>query len=148
MYPPRSYGSASAPNTQRNYLARGAYSWCGLAARARRLLAIRSSIAEEWVPRPSKPRMKVWTHTERLAALAEMHGPPKAAIALMIGSGMELSALLRLRAKDVSDDGSRTALADGTKTEYRSRHVTVDAWAWEFFVANAPGVVGTTKVFP
>ena len=105
--------------------------------------------AEEFVPRASKPRMKVWSHSERLAVLGAMNdGTAQAAVAIMLGSGMELSALLRLRGRDVSHDGTRTAFADGTKTEYRSRHVTVDEWAWAIFVANAPRSVGNAKVFP
>lgn len=104
--------------------------------------------SEEWMPSPSKPRNKVWTHVERMAVLDQMTGSAKAAAALMLGTGMELSAVLRLRGKDVSHDGTRTVFADGRKTEYRSRHVTVDAWAWEMFSDNAPKAIGTAKVFP
>lgn len=104
--------------------------------------------SQEWLPSPSKPRNKVWNHAERVAVLDQMTGAAKAAVALMLGTGMELSAVLRLRGKDVSHDGSRTAFADGRKTAYRTRYVTVDAWAWEIFLKHAPKAVGTAKVFP
>ena len=67
---------------------------------------------------------------------------------MLLGSGMELSGLLRLRGKDVFRDGSRTVFADGMKTDYRSRHVTVDASAWKIFEENVPGAVGLARVFP
>lgn len=136
------------PNTLRNYLS----CWRLFVRWARRkgapIPGDPFEYAEEWTPRPSKPRNKVWSHTERLLVLAELSGPAKAAIALMLGSGMELSAILRLRGKDVSHDESRTVYADGTKTDYRSRHVTVDAWAWKVFVEHAPSTVTTALVFP
>jgi len=102
----------------------------------------------DWLPGASRPRSTVWSHTQRLAVLAELRGPAKAAAALMLGSGMELAAILRLRGRDVSRDRSRTVFADGTKTDSRSRHVTVDAWAWPIVEAHARSIVGTAHVFP
>lgn len=101
----------------------------------------------DWLPAAAESRMTVWSHAERMAVLAQMHGEQKAAIALSLGSGMELSALLRLRGKDVARDGSRVVFADGTKTDYRSRYVFVDEWAWSIFEENTPSVIGNAKVF-
>lgn len=136
------------PNTSRNYLS----AWRLFVRWARRkgapIPGDPFEYAAEWAPGPSKPRNKVWSHTQRLAVLAEMSGPAKAAAALALGSGMELSAILRLRGKDVSHDDSRTVFADGSKTDYRSRHVTVDEWAWKIFVEHAPHAVGSARAFP
>jgi integrase len=137
------------PNTQRNYAFgwRSFYNW---ALRKKAPVPTDTFLAiDEWLPGPAEPRDKVWSHQERLLALEHLPpGPARAAIALMIGSGMELSALMRVRGQDVKWDGSRTVYADGRKTPYRSRWVTVDEWAWKIFVENTTKVVGATKVFP
>jgi integrase len=138
----------AAPNTLRNY----ASTWRMFVRWARRKGAPIPTdpfeYAEDWLPGPGKARSKVWSHAERLRVLAELNGSAKAAIALMLGSGMELSALLRLRGVDVSRDGSRTVFADGRKTDFRSRFVTVDEWAWTIFSENVQHAIGAAKVFP
>jgi len=136
------------PNTQRNYVS----AWRLFVRWARRkgapIAGDPFEYAEEWLPGPGKPRNMVWSHRQRLAVLAELDGAAKAAVALMLGSGMELSALLRLRGQDVVYDDSHTVFADGSKTDYRSRYVTVDAWAWTIFTKHAPKVAGAKRVFP
>lgn len=53
----------------------------------------------------------------------------RALYALLYGTGMEISAALAVRRRDV-DQERRTVWAHGTKTASRDRECAVDAWAW------------------
>ena len=55
--------------------------------------------------------------------------PYSALAALREGAGVEISAALRVRRRDISET-ERTVYVRGTKNEWRSRSVIVEDWAW------------------
>lgn len=87
----------------------------------------------DWVPANGASRTTYWEHARRLEVLGYMTGEARAAAALVLGSGMELGALLALERSHVGAD--RRVVAPGSKTEYReNRLVLVDEWAWAIFL--------------
>lgn len=82
--------------------------------------------------------------------LAEMTNEDAALHAMMLGTGMEVSAALATTYADI-DRQARNIHAKGTKAKHRDRvvHVTED-WCWdilEAYLRARPGV-GATPVFP
>lgn len=57
--------------------------------------------------------------------------PFSALAALREGAGVEISAALRVRRRDVSET-ERTVFVRGSKNEWRARNVIVEEWAWPF----------------
>ena len=90
----------------------------------------------DWLPANGSPRSVYWTHEQRLAVLEHMTGEHKAAAALVLGTGIELGALLALKHGDVGSEQERTIVAHGTKNGAREdRTIFVDQWAWDIFHA-------------
>lgn len=59
-------------------------------------------------------------------------GAHRALAALREGAGIEISAALRTRRRDIVDAESRVVYVRGTKNKFRARQVVVDAFAWEY----------------
>jgi site-specific recombinase XerC len=87
---------------------------------------------EEWRPANGSPRSTFWDHDTRIAVLDRMSGEPRAAMALVLGTGIELAALQALTHADVGSEKERTIVAHGGKNQHReNRTVFVDKWAWK-----------------
>lgn len=71
----------------------------------------------------------------------------RAIFALLYGTGMEVSALLRVTRTDV-DPERRTVVAHGTKKESRDRECGVDAWAWPIVWEWTRPIIGSALLFP
>jgi integrase len=104
---------------------------------------------EEWRPSNGSPRSTFWDHDTRVGVVERMTNPEaRAAIALTLGSGIELTALQSLTHADVGADKERTVVAHGTKNGHREdRTVFVDKWAWKEFQAFRPLGMPRAKVF-
>lgn len=77
------------------------------------------------------PRMTHYTHSETLAISRRLPAIHQVLEALMWGAGLEVSACLALRRRDINTD-TREVMARGTKSRWRARTVRVthpDAWA-------------------
>ena len=67
--------------------------------------------------------------------------------ALMVGTGMEQQAVLRLVTRR-TDTKRRILFADGGKNEWRRRHVRfTEAWAWPLFLPALKGKTPHALVF-
>ena len=103
-------------------------------ARKRVPLTTDPLIGAEWLPKNGPARSTHWEHARRVAVLVHMTGEHRAAAALMLGSGIELGALLAMTYADVGSNAERTVVAHGTKNVHRQdRTIFVDAWAWAIF---------------
>lgn len=107
----------------------------------------RNVVKDVPAPRPGPPRMRYLTLAETERYLARLPMPWRAASALAHASGMELSALARLRRRDVDLKGA-TAHAHGTKRATRDRVVHVDAWALPVLAEACAGLLPDAYVFP
>jgi len=102
---------------------------------------------DEWAPKNAEPRSTFWNHATKLEVLSHMEGDEKRAMALTLGSGMELVALLAMRGRDVL--GERMVVAHGTKSEFRrDRTIYVDAWAWGILHGGPMARFAEGKLFP
>jgi integrase len=135
--------SGSAPATVRK--AGAAF---GSAARfLRKRGVIKTKVMNEVdLPAPDDPR-DLWLETADALRLAEKQDEPYRTLsALMAGSGIELSAALNIRRRDV-DVKNREIQAPGTKNYNRNRVVRVAEWAWPFFEAQLKGLLPDARVF-
>jgi integrase len=74
--------------------------------------------------------------------------PYRALEALLAGTGMEISAALRVRRRDV-DPATRIVFAQGEKNEYRTRYVAVsEPWAWAIVEAHMKALAPNALLFP
>lgn len=103
----------------------------------------------DWLPANGKPREVVWAFDTVMAVLSKLgdgHVTEElAAVALVLGSGLELGALLDQKEQHVGSDAERTIIAPGghtsvsgsdRKTGFRNeRTLFVDEWAWTIFKA-------------
>lgn len=99
-------------------------------------------------PRANRPRevfLDLQTSMQLVNALAE---PYKSAVAIMEGGGVEFSAMLRTRCRDIQSKESRTVFANGSKNEWRSRSVVIDEWAWPAIVAATKDKLPNALLFP
>jgi integrase len=101
-----------------------------------------------WAPKNGKPRMTVYEHDKVLAVLDQLDGEYRAAVALVFGSGIELSALVAMHGADVGSDAERTIVAHGTKNGAREdRTIFVDEWAWRIFAPHAKTILPRGRVW-
>lgn len=105
--------------------------------------------AEDWAPRPRGGRTKSWDYETVRRVLDAMKGEPRALMALVFGSGIELGAALAMQGQHVTRTGERTITAPGTKNEHREdRRIFVDAWAWAIFEPHTRGKSGAEPLWP
>jgi integrase len=109
---------------------------------ARRRVPLENPIeGADWLPKNGSARAIYWEHDRRLAVLANLPGQAKAAMALVLGSGIELGALLAMKGAHVGSAEERTIVAPGSKNEYREeRTIFVDQWAWDIFYPGVKGI--------
>lgn len=72
--------------------------------------------------------------------------PYRALAALREGAGVEISAALAVRRRDV-DLNQKTVHVHGTKNSWRDRPVFVEAWAWPYLAAAAKGKLPDALLF-
>ena len=97
-------------------------------------------------PRENNPRE---THLELpdVQRLVEAQEEPFSTLAaLREGAGVEISAALSVRRRDVNDDGSRV-LIRGTKNQWRTRPVYVEPWARRYLVAYMRNLLPEAQLF-
>lgn len=82
-------------------------------------------------PKPGKPRDKYLEQPQILELLVKLPEPFRTIEALIHGTGMEISAALRVRRMDVNTE-RRTVEAHGTKTDARERTCAISDWAWVY----------------
>jgi len=93
------------------------------------------------------PRMRYLDHADVLR-LVESHIEPFRTIsALVHGTGVEISAALKLKCRDV-DRARRELHAHGTKTAHRDRIVRVESWAWAYFERHIAEKLPNADLFP
>lgn len=93
------------------------------------------------------PRMVYYDAETSRNIIDQLEHPFRAIEAVMCGGGMEISAVLRITARDI-DIKTRIIKARGTKTVYRSRPVQItDDWCWKVFMSYASGFVGDALLF-
>jgi integrase len=82
--------------------------------------------------------------------LDRMSGMYREAMTLILGTGMELGAVLApITGGDVGREDSRTVVAHGTKNEGRmDRTIFVDRWAWPVVVKRARSVLPYQPLWP
>jgi integrase len=98
------------------------------------------------LPKAADPR-DLWLETADALRLAEKQDEPYRTLsALMAGSGVEVSAALRMRRRDV-DVKNREIQAPGTKNYNRNRFVRVADWAWPFLEARLKGLLPDARIF-
>lgn len=89
----------------------------------------------EWMPENNDARLTWWDHETRVKVLDAMPaGEFRDAMTLVLGTGIELGALVDLRQYQFGASlyGERAILVSGTKTAARrDRVVFVDQWAWD-----------------
>lgn len=136
-------GKPATGSTQVRYLAawRVFYEWAKKHDRA--AIPVNPFGDQDWQPTNNDARSVAWDHATRVNVLAQMTGEAKVFMALILGSGMELSAAEAMKGADVSRDADEPIVtAHGTKNKHRKgRRITVDAWAWAIVREHARHVL-------
>ncbi len=82
-------------------------------------------------PSPNPGRTLFLDQADQKRLVEAQPFPFSALAALREGAGVEISAALRVRRRDVSET-ERTVFVRGSKNEWRARNVIVEEWAWPF----------------
>jgi integrase len=94
------------------------------------------------------PRMQFYTREEAQAVMRWLEYPVLALEAFMVGAGLEVGAVLRLRRRDVNID-TREVQVRGTKNRWRARAVRVtEDWAWQLLVGYVRQFTPDAPLFP
>jgi integrase len=97
-------------------------------------------------PRNNPPR-ELYLSLEDSKRLVEAQPEPYRSIAaLREGGGVEISAALKVRRRDV-DEKARTVHVHGSKNAWRSRPVFVEDWAWTYIATAAKGKLPDAPLF-
>lgn len=103
-------------------------------------------------PKPNPPK-DLWLELADVIRLVDAHDEPyRSLAAFREGAGVEVSAALRVRVRDVNVE-KHTIRARGTKTLGRAAHtrdrlVRVDAWAWSRVLGAVQGKHPDALVWP
>ena len=98
-------------------------------------------------PRPGAARQR-YLEMHDITRLVEAQPEPfRTLSALMHGTGMEISAALRVKRADV-DAVTKRVRAHGTKTHARDREVYVDSWAWAYVERAVRHLTPSAFLFP
>lgn len=98
-------------------------------------------------PAASVPRMRYLDHEQVLSLVEELVEPYRTIVAVMHASGIEISAMLRLKRRDIELD-RREVRARGTKTKARDRVVKVEPWAMPYLREHVRAIFPNSVVFP
>jgi integrase len=130
--------------TRRKYRA-ALSSFCTYLVRAE-VLASNPVLAVE-APSAGAPRQRYLDMHDILKLVEKQEEPFRTLSALMHGTGMEVSAALRVKRADV-DPLTKKIRAHGTKTHARDREVYVDAWAWPYVERAIKHLTPSALLFP
>lgn len=137
-------GLACSPSTKRKYRA-AMSSFCEYLI-SRELLA-NNPMKMVRAPRAAPPRMRHLEHGEVIRLVEAQDEPFRTISAVMHASGIEISAMLRMRHRDV-DMNSGMVRAHGTKTASRDRHAYIMIWARDYLAAYVERTMGDELLFP
>jgi integrase len=98
-------------------------------------------------PKASAPRQRYLEMHEVTKLVEKQDKPFRVLSALMHGTGMEVSAALRVKRADV-DTLAKKVRAHGTKTHARDREVYVDQWAWAYVEEAIRHLTPSAPLFP
>lgn len=98
-------------------------------------------------PKANPPRQRYLEMHEVTKLVEKQEGPFRVLSALMHGTGMEISAALRVKRADV-DTLTKKVRAHGTKTHARDREVYVDPWAWRYVEEAIRHLTPSAPLFP
>lgn len=98
-------------------------------------------------PAPAKPRQRHLEHADVLRIVEALEEPYRSIVALMHGSGIEVSVVLALKQRDI-DLKRQQVHARGTKTSARDRLVLVEPWVLPFLNRCTRGLLPNAPLFP
>lgn len=98
-------------------------------------------------PAPATPRRRHLDHADVMRVVSALDEPYRTIVALMHGSGIEVSVVLSLKRRDV-DLQRRQIHAQGTKTAARNRMVTVEPWVFPYLKRCTRRLLPNAPVFP
>lgn len=98
-------------------------------------------------PKASPPRQRYLAMHDIVKLVEAQPEPYRTLSALMHGTGMEVSAALRVKRADI-DPLTRKVRAHGTKTHARDREVYVDSWAWSYVERAMKHLTPGAPLFP
>lgn len=110
-------------------------------------LLARNPMAEVKAPSPNPPRMRYLQLREVFTLIGALEEPYRAMIALIHGTGMEISVAVNLRCRDF-DRTRKEVRTAGTKTANRDRVSVVAEWAWKIVEPSLSGLLPNALVFP
>jgi integrase len=133
-----------SPATKRKYHA-AMTGFCNY-LRARGVI-LQNPMRDVRAPSASVPRRRYLDHAQVLALVERLAEPYRTIVAVMHGSGIEVSAMLRLKRRDIDlDRGEVRAL--GTKTKARDRVAKVEPWAMGYLREHVRAMFPNSLVFP
>lgn len=98
-------------------------------------------------PRANPPRMRSLEHDDVLRLVESQPEPYRTLSALIHGTGLEISAALKLKRRDV-DRVEKQVRAHGTKTAHRDRLAVVEGWAWNYLERHIADMLPNAELFP
>lgn len=98
-------------------------------------------------PRAAAPRTRYLSHEDVLRIVEALDEPYRTVVAVMHGTGIEISAALSLRRRDIEFDRKQIH-AHGTKTKSRDRITTIEPWAMVYLQRHARRLLPNAEVFP
>ena len=98
-------------------------------------------------PSPGRARTRSLEHSDVLRIVEALEEPYRTVIALVHGTGIEISAALSLLRRDIDFD-RREIHAHGTKTKARDRITTIEPWAMVYLGRHARRLFPNDRVFP
>jgi len=97
-------------------------------------------------PSAAPSRVRYLEHDDVLALVEAQAEPFRTLCALVHGTGLEISAALSLKRRDV-DTLRREVRAKGTKNENRIRLAAVEGWAWRYLEAHIATLLPNADLF-
>ncbi len=98
-------------------------------------------------PSAGSARTRYLDHTDVLSLVEALEEPYRTLVALVYGTGIEISAALSLLRRDIDFD-RKEIHAHGTKTKTRDRLTTVEPWAMAYVRRHARRLLPNAAVFP
>lgn len=98
-------------------------------------------------PAAAPPRLPYLEHPDVLRIVEAVEEPYRTAIALAHASGVEISAILLLKRRDV-DLQRAEVRARGTKTRYRDWIAAVEPWAMKYLKRHVRSLLPNADLFP
>lgn len=98
-------------------------------------------------PPRNNPARELYLSLEDSQRLVDAQREPyRSVAALREGAGVEISAALKVRVRDV-DQANRSVHVHGTKNAWRNRPVYVEDWAWEYIARCLKGKFPDSPLF-